>query len=138
VTDPGQHTENQVTGNVDGTVFQAGTVNGGVHFHGPARPTPPTSGDAFTDLVDALLSVPCVRDDDGRRLLLSRLHPEIAHAVPHHSRPRLQVIELVRTCLDYDAGLDDLLRVMREFEGESIPIRRSADAMRTLLDETSH
>jgi hypothetical protein len=140
VTDPGEGTDthNQVTGNVDGLVVQAGTVHGGVHLYGPAaRPAPDASGDAFTDLVDALLAVPCVRDDEGRRLLLSRLRPEIAHAVPHQSRTRLQVIELVRTCLDYEGGLDDLRRALHEIEGESIPVRRSAEAMRTLLDESS-
>ncbi|MGW6442029.1 effector-associated domain 2-containing protein [Lentzea sp. NPDC055074] len=140
MTDPGEEgadTDNEVTGDVDGVVFQAGTVHGGVHFYGPAAPpVPAASGDAFTDLVDALLAVPCVRDDEGRRLLLSRLRSEIAHAVPRQSRARLQVIELVRTCLDYEGGIDDLLRVLHEIEGESIPVRRSAEAVHTLLDET--
>lgn len=131
---------NEMTGAVDGLVVQAGTVHGGIHVHHSPAPHPEpsgtTSGNTFGALVDALLAVPSVRDETSRRLVLSRMRPEIAQAVPHHQRARLHVIELVRTCLDYDGGLDDLVRVLRELEGAaSIPVRRSADAVRALVDE---
>lgn len=128
---------NQVTGAVDGLVVQAGTVHGGIHVHHSPAPHPTPSGDALGTLVDALLAVPSVRDETGRRLVLSMMRPEIAQAVPHHQRARLHVIELVRTCLDYDGGLDDLLRVLRELEGESIPVHRSEEAARALVEESS-
>jgi Effector-associated domain 2 len=126
---------NQVTGGADGLVVQAGTIHGGVNFYGHTTPRPQQAGDTFGAVVDALLAVPSVRDETSRRLVLSRMRQEIAQAVPHHPRARLHVIELVRTCLDYDDGLGDLLRVLRELEGESIPVRRSAEAMRTLTEE---
>ncbi|MDX8031682.1 FxSxx-COOH system tetratricopeptide repeat protein [Lentzea sp. BCCO 10_0856] len=91
--------------------------------------------DTFGAVVDALLTVPSVRDETSRRLVLSRMRPEIAQAVPHHRRARLHVVELVRTCLNYDDGLRDLLRVLRELEGESIPVRRSEEAMHALTEE---
>jgi hypothetical protein len=132
---------NKVTGNVDGFVVQAGTINGGVNYYGYRPPAPEQSGqseqsgDAFGALVDALLAVPSVSDEPGRRLVLRMMRREIAQAVPHHQGARLHVIALVRTCLDYDDGLDDLLRVLRELEGESIPVRRSAEAARALVDQ---
>ncbi|PWK83651.1 hypothetical protein C8D88_110107 [Lentzea atacamensis] len=117
-------------------VVQAGTVHGGIHVYGSTTPSRPTdSGDAFTAVVDALLEVPSVRDEPSRRLLLSRMRREIAEAVPHHERARLHVIELVRTCQNYDGGLDDLLRVLRELEGTSTPVRRSEEAVRALMDD---
>jgi hypothetical protein len=129
---------NKVTGNVDGFVVQAGTINGGVNYYGYRPPAPEQSdqsGDAFGALVDALLAVPSVSDEPGRRLLLQRMRREIAQAVPHHQGARLHVIALVRTCLDYDGGLDDLLRVLRELEGDSIRVRRSAEAAQALVDQ---
>ncbi|MEU0877378.1 hypothetical protein ABZ345_02170 [Lentzea sp. NPDC005914] len=127
-----EHTANQVDGTVSGFVVQAGTVNGGIHYYGSAAPPPPQSGDAFGALVDALLEVPSVRDEASRRLVLSRMRREIADAVPHHQRARLHVIELVSTCQNYDDGLADLLRVLRELEGDSIAVRRSAQAAQSL------
>ena len=118
-------------------VVQVGTVHGGIHVYGTGtEPRPANSGDAFTAVVDALLEVPSVRDEQTRGLVLSRMRREIAEAVPHQQRSRLHVIELVRTCQDYDGGLDDLLRVLRELEGESKAVRRSAEAIRALADGT--
>ena len=131
---------NQAQGPVDGFLLQAGTVNGDIHYYdyrspSPEQPEPPEqSGDAFGALVDALLSAPSMSDEPSRRLVLSRMRREIAQAVPHHQGARLHVIALVRTCLDYDGGLDDLLRVLREAEGNSIPMRRSAEAARVLVE----
>ncbi|WP_330276152.1 hypothetical protein OG205_11310 [Lentzea sp. NBC_00516] len=137
MTEP-EHTPgvgNEVTGLVTGLVLQAGTVNGGIHVHAPATSRTEQSDDRFKALVDALLEVPSVRDESSRRLVLARMRREISEAVPHHQRARLHVIDLVRTCLDYDDGLGDLLHVLRELEGESIPVRRSEEAAQALAAE---
>ncbi len=130
-----EHTANSSDGTVSGFLLQAGTVHGGIHIHGPAAPPPPRSGDAFGALVDALMEVPSVRDEPSRRLVLSRMRQEIAGAVRHHQGARMHVIEMVQTCLNYDDGLGDLLRVLRELEGDSNPVRRSAQAAQALSDE---
>ncbi|HEX8868473.1 MAG TPA: hypothetical protein VF821_22635 [Lentzea sp.] len=140
MNEPEQHTANQANGPNSGFVLQAGTVHGGIHVHGsptpapaPSAPAPP--GDALGALVDALLETRSLSDEPSRRTVLSMLRREIAQAVPHHQGARIQVIDLVRTCLNYDGGLDDLLRVLREVEGDSIPVRRSAEAAQALTDE---
>ncbi|KOV82919.1 hypothetical protein [Nocardia sp. NRRL S-836] len=132
-------TSRSATGDTVGesVAVQAETINGGVHVYATMPPPQPRTGNAFADLVSALLAVPCVRDEAGRRLLLSRLRPEISSSVPHQPRARLQVVELVHTCLHYDAGLDDLLRVLRELEGDSIPVRRAATALAVFQKETT-
>jgi len=65
--------------------------------------------DAFFELVEAFLDVPCVRDEGNRRLLLGRIRPEIATVVPNYPSDRLHVIALLRTCRQYDGGLDNLI-----------------------------
>lgn len=86
-------------------------------------------------LVDALLTSRTMLDDEERRLVVSRLRPEIAQSVRYRARARLHVIEIVRTCLDYEGGLPELLRALRELEGDSFPVRRSEEAMRALPQE---
>ncbi|WP_285744613.1 hypothetical protein [Lentzea sp. NBRC 105346] len=90
----------------------------------------------LVELVDALLAVPTLRSEDGRRTLLELLRPEIANAVPYNPRPRLQVIGLLRTCLEYERGLENLMATLRDIEGgESLPIRRLGEIVRHWLSD---
>lgn len=98
----------------------------------PARSASPV--ERLSALVDALLEVPSVREEAGRETLLGLLPPQIRQAVPHHRRPRLQVLELVRTCLDYDGGPAHLLAAIRELEGDSLAVRGVEVAARHWLD----
>jgi Effector-associated domain 2/TIR domain len=65
--------------------------------------------DAFTELVEAFLDLPQVNDEGNRRLLLGLIRPEIASVVPSHSSDRFHVIALLRTCLQYEGGLANLI-----------------------------
>lgn len=89
----------------------------------------------LSSVVDELLAVPTLRTEDGRRTLLELLRPEIANAVPYNPRPRLHVVNLVRTCLDYERGVPELLEILRELEGDSLPVRRLAETLRHWLSE---
>ncbi|MCS7475780.1 hypothetical protein ACFFQW_24740 [Umezawaea endophytica] len=80
--------------------------------------------DAFGELVDALMEVDSIREDSARSVVLSLLPVRIAGAVPHHPRARLHVIGLLRTCLDHEDGLLELVAVLRELEGDSLAMRR--------------
>lgn len=100
--------------------------SGGTHDEpgGTAKPVSrPASTDKFTELVDALLAVPFMREPDGRQLLLDMIASDLAAAVPYHAQPRLHVIALVRTCLRYDGGLDGLLACVRTVDPDSEPVR---------------
>jgi hypothetical protein len=73
--------------------------------------------------VEALLAVPTVGQEAGRRLLLQHLRPEVANAVPYSPQSRHHVFALVRTCMNYQDGLDELLAVVHELEGDSLPVQ---------------
>ena len=134
----GARVDQQANLSLGSTAVQAGrdvTFIAEQHVHRtPAaeRPTsarhpgerPATARDEFGDLVDALLEVESIRDDTARSTVLALLPVRIASSVPHHPRARLHVIGLVRTCLDHENGLLELVTVLREVEGDSLAIRR--------------
>jgi hypothetical protein len=78
-------------------------------------------------LVDALLGIPTMASESGRRLLMDNLRPEVANAVAYHAQPRHHVFSLVNTCLRYDYGIEELLGVVRQLEGDG-PAVRALDA----------
>jgi hypothetical protein len=90
---------------------------------------------ALSVLVDALLAVPVVAQENGRRLLLDQLRPQLANAVPYSPSARLHVFALLRTCMDYDHGLDELLTVVRQLEGDSIPAKQLDHTVAELLSQ---
>ncbi len=90
---------------------------------------------SLATFVDALLAIPTVRQESGRRLLLDHLRPEMANAVPYFPQTRHHVFSLVRTCMNYPGGLDELLSAVRELEGASIPVRRLDETVTRLLAE---
>lgn len=98
-------------------------------------PVPVSPETRLATVVDELLAVPTLRTEDGRRTLLELLRPEIANAVPYNPRPRLHVVNLVRTCLDYERGVAELLDILRQLEGDSLPVRRLAETLRHWLSE---
>ncbi|MEV0676146.1 hypothetical protein AB0I60_06430 [Actinosynnema sp. NPDC050436] len=131
---------------VDSTEMISATAPGMPLPVAPAVPADPTGqfsappqdrgravGDALTALVEALLEVAVIRDDGMRRMVLTLLPPPVGAAVPHHPSVRPHVFELVRTCRDYDDGMNALFRVLRDLEGDSIPLRRAEAAARQWL-----
>lgn len=85
-------------------------------------------------LVDALLAVPMMATEFGRRLLLDNLRPEVANAVPYYPQARLHVFSLVNTCVRYDYGIEELLGVVHELEGDCPAIRALDATVAALLE----
>ena len=88
---------------------------------------------ALTTFVDRLLAIPTVAREAGRRLLMDHLRPDMANAVPYYSETRHHVFSLVRTCMNYTGGVEELLSVVRLLEGESTPVRRLNETVAELL-----
>ncbi|OXM59655.1 hypothetical protein CF165_46525 [Amycolatopsis vastitatis] len=79
----------------------------------------------FTELVEALLAITCVRNTESRRILLEMFsRRDIADAVPYQEEDRLHVIELARTCERYDGGLEELLATVRKLDPASPPVEK--------------
>ncbi|MEN3613727.1 hypothetical protein AAH979_29780 [Plantactinospora sp. ZYX-F-223] len=72
-------------------------------------------------IVDALLSVPAMRDDYQRRAVINMLPEHIRTAVPDSVVGRLHVVGLVRTCEHYPGGREALLDALRLTFGADDP-----------------
>ncbi|ONI85226.1 hypothetical protein ALI144C_12975 [Actinosynnema sp. ALI-1.44] len=90
----------------------------------------------LSEIVDALLELPFVRDAAGRTMLIDMLPRHIANAVPYHAATRLHVFALVRTCLLYEQGLFDLIEAVRQLDGDSGGVRRLEGIERLLLSDS--
>jgi len=88
------------------------------------------------ELVEALLAIPLVADDQGRRQVISLLRPEIANAVPYFPVARLHVVSLVRTCGLYDGGLDELVGAVADLNGDSPAVRQLEEIARNRLSDS--
>lgn len=86
-------------------------------------------------LVNALLSVPTIADDASRSEILNMLPSQLLGAIPRNSRPRLQVLAMVRTCLNYENGISDLIHIIHLTEGDSVPMRKLDKMILELSDE---
>jgi len=80
--------------------------------------------DALVRLVDSLLEIPCMSEVGGRRAVVEMLPRGRAVEIASHSSPRLQVQHIVRSCLQHDDGLAELLAVIRLLNGDSAAIHR--------------
>ncbi|CAL9548513.1 hypothetical protein SUDANB108_04414 [Streptomyces sp. enrichment culture] len=106
-------------------------LGSGVGPAGAAGPADPW------DVVNALLATGAVTQDGGSGLL-SLLPGHIAGSVPRADRPRLQMFHLVRRCGDFVDGPGELVRAVRELEGETISVRHFVDAARRLWPDRLH
>jgi Effector-associated domain 2 len=88
---------------------------------------------ALAAFVNSLLEVPTVAQEVGRRLVIDHLRPEIGNAIPYFSQSRHHVFSLVRTCMNYPGGVEELLAVVRLLEGESTPVRQLDATIAQLL-----
>ncbi|GAA3731535.1 hypothetical protein GCM10022225_11760 [Plantactinospora mayteni] len=84
------------------------------------RPAGPAANGLQT-VVDALLSVPAMRDDYQRRAVIALLPEHIRTAVPDSVLGRLHVVGLVRTCEHYPGGREALLDALRLTFGADDP-----------------
>jgi effector-associated domain 2 (EAD2)-containing protein/TIR domain-containing protein len=99
-----------------------------------AFPTP--TREVFRSLVDALEAVPCLLNEDTRALFVSRLRSAIAGGVRYSPQRRAFAINVIRTCLDYEGGLAEMIATIREIEGaDSVPLQRLVAITRQLPAE---
>jgi hypothetical protein len=78
-------------------------------------------------LVDALVTLPSLRNVNGMALLLDSISAEVAANSPRDPRLRMDMYGIVRTCLRYPGTLDQLLETVRLLEGPSSEVARLDD-----------
>jgi hypothetical protein len=82
------------------------------------------SQEELDELVKKLLACRCIRDRGSRRAILEKLRDEIAYAIPRHDIDLVDVTNIVKTCLDYSGGIVELIRAVRSFERNSLPMQK--------------
>jgi hypothetical protein len=93
---------------------------------------------AFFTVVDALQAVPCVRDDNTRKLMVGRLRDDISVAIRHYPERRAHIVEILDKCLKYDGGVTELLSLIRDLDqGATLAWHRLITAVDRLLPDAS-
>ncbi|MFE0462486.1 trypsin-like peptidase domain-containing protein [Kitasatospora sp. NPDC058965] len=106
----------------------------------PTAPPPPAglpenlSWRSLGGLIEALIATPVVRDAQGRTLLLESIRPEVAAVAQRSPALRIDVINIVRSCLHYPGALDQLIDTVRMMEGDSTAMARLDAAVAELTD----
>jgi hypothetical protein len=82
----------------------------------------PASPD-FYEVVDALEEIPCMQGEHTRGQVVDQLR--FAGMVRYFASRRAHITSILRTCLDFEDGLKELVLVISEQEsGESVPLKR--------------
>ena len=76
------------------------------------------------ELVDALLNCPSISDNATRDSVISDLPDDIKNRTHRHNMGRVDVKNLVETCLNYPQGLNTLIDRLAYYEGESIAMQK--------------
>ncbi len=102
----------------------------------PPQPTMPDSRYVYEDLfdvIDCMLAIPKMMTEQGRGQVIGALPPDLAAVISRSQEPRSDTYEIVRTCLDYPGGLQQLLHALRGFVGESLAMREVERAVARLI-----
>jgi hypothetical protein len=103
----------------------------------PPAPMPPVDSATFTGelfrMVEDLLDIPRLRNERGRDQLVGVLSTAIAGAIPRSGEARADLFAIVKTCLDYHGGLQQLLQAIHGLVGESIAVQRLDRTIARLL-----
>ena len=83
-------------------------------------------------LVDALLKVPTLQQEGRRTAVIAQLRPDIRDNIVWSGTPRTHVLSMVDTALAYPGGLEELLTLVRYFEGGSIPMQAADKLLATV------
>lgn len=88
-----------------------------------------TSLPTLFELVGRILAIPLMAAPEGRDHVVGELRQEIGIRIQRSARPNLDMHAIVRTCLDFPGGLEELLTVVRAFAGDSSQMRDLDDTI---------
>jgi class 3 adenylate cyclase len=105
------------------------------HDDPPSAPWLAREGDTqvLFELVDRTLDIPLMRAERGREQVVSALSIDIAVVIPRSADARSDVHAIIRTCLDYAGGLQELLLAIKGFVGDSMAMQRLEQTIARLL-----
>lgn len=80
--------------------------------------------DIKDELIEALLNCPTIEEFGRREALIRQLPENIRHNLKTTNVPRIDVVQLVDWCMNYQDGLPHLIEQLRFFEGDSLGMAR--------------
>jgi hypothetical protein len=98
-----------------------------------AGPNGRSANQLMFELVDLALEIPLMRAERGRDRVVDALSPEISGVIPRSADARSDVYSLIRTCLDYRGGLEELRQALKGFVGDSMAMHRFEQTIARLL-----
>ena len=88
-------------------------------------------------LVEALLNCECLKTPQSRDQVITALPGAIGSRINRHPSSKQDVLSMVNTCLQFPAGLENLLEIVESFEGDSLPWRKVQTVLREALPDSS-
>lgn len=85
------------------------------------KPLPPFQKN---ELVNALLACISFRDRKIRDVIVDELPHEISTRIDRNEVARIDATNIVSRCMDFSDGIDVLIAKVREYEGDSLPMRQ--------------
>jgi class 3 adenylate cyclase len=82
------------------------------------------NSELFDELVDVLDVIPCLQNEHARSLVVERLRPAISGAIKYFPQRRMHIVSILRTCMDYDGGVQELVSIISDLEQRSSSLNR--------------
>lgn len=76
------------------------------------------------EFIDALLECQAISDKGSRDTVVNQLPPNIRHKIYENSASKFHVTNIVHACWNYSDGIEELIEIVRYFEGDSIPMQK--------------
>ncbi len=76
-----------------------------------------------SELVNALLACPAMRGRHTRDVVVDNLPDNIKNSIVRNATDRVDVNNIVTRCADFAGGLEELIEIVRDFEGDSLPMQ---------------
>lgn len=86
-------------------------------------------------LIDSLLKCPTFQNDKNRRLFMKQL--PFSDVIEEHEQPKMQVLNIVDTCMNHNDGFKLMFETLRYFENETIPFKTALQEFINLASETA-
>ncbi|MCI5126913.1 MAG: caspase family protein [Candidatus Electrothrix sp. AUS3] len=83
-------------------------------------------------LVNALLTCPCMRHRDTRDAIVDELPDNIKNTIQRNTTDKVDVRNIVTRCLDFKHGFHELIKTVRDYEGDSLGMQQVDSIIRQM------
>jgi hypothetical protein len=92
----------------------------------------PFSAQAKMQLAEALLACPTMASRQSRDVVVNDLPDPLRGNIRRHDADRIDVVNMITAALNYADGLEELITIVRLYEGDSLGMRAVEQVLVTL------